>query len=85
MNPPLYDTDVLAVAALIDGGIGISATRMAVLLAGLLVAAAPWAYLLMTAIDLREGIAALRARHPCAAKFLKALAHVVLFAKLLLL
>lgn len=45
----------------------------------------PYAYLVITTLDLKEGLEALRARRPCAAKLLKALAHAVLFLKLLLL
>ena len=47
-------------------------------------APAPAAYLLITTIDLREGLAALRARHPSTTKLLKALAHALLFLKVLL-
>lgn len=46
---------------------------------------APYAYLVITTLDLKEGLDALRARRPCAAKLLKALAHAGPFLKLLLL
>lgn len=46
---------------------------------------APYAYLVITTLDLKEGIEALRARRPCMAKLLKAFAHAVLFLKILLL
>jgi hypothetical protein len=44
-----------------------------------------YAYLLITTLDLKEGLDALRAGRPCIAKLLKALAHAVLFLKLLML
>lgn len=45
----------------------------------------PCAYLLITSLNLAEGIAAHRNRKPCAVRFLKALAHAILFLKLLML
>ena len=45
---------------------------------------APAAYLVLTVLDLREGILAWRARNPCAGKLVKAVCHAVLFLKQLL-
>lgn len=43
--------------------------------------AAALAYLLIAVLDLREGVEAWQAGRRCAAKLLKALAHVVVFLK----
>jgi len=56
----------------------------AALAPGALLVGAALAYLLITGLDLREGVAALRAKSPCVAKLLKAMAHAVLFLKVLL-
>ena len=65
-SPPLPPHPWLAAAA-------IGVTVLAVV--------APYAYLVITALDLKDGIEALRARQPCVAKLLKAFAHAVLFAQ----